>query len=434
LSRADSGICLDERGTQQSDETQSASGAIAAYMHQNGVHDTDPNQIYQWAINRDGDVPPQVQKGARFMLAHPDIFDQISNHDGPGANGKTCVNNFDAAAEGEIPGLEGSSGKPGGAEGMESMPPARASGVLAGFLHSRGIEKIDVNGLSDLARDKGGDVPENVQQAAASMLARPKAWERIETLDDPHADGLSSVRNLDIAAQGRVPGVGCGEHAGSVRTAPSHSARGAEGGGEMMSPGEASGAVAGFMRQMGMDKMDPKGLYLISTDPNAPPHVRDAAASLLAQPQAWKRIETLDDPNSDGKSGLQNLDMAAQGRVPGLDGRERSGSVPPNSAYSAHGAEGSGERMPPAEASGAVAGFMRQMGMDKMDPKGLYLISTDPNAPPHVRDAAASLLAQPQAWKRIETLDDPRSDGLSSLQNLDRAATGEVPGLQDERA
>jgi hypothetical protein len=82
---------------------QSASGALAGYMHEKGMGAMNMNDIYKLA--NDKSAPPQVREAAKFMMAHPEQFAKIETNDVKGRDGISGVQNFDAAAQGKVPGL-----------------------------------------------------------------------------------------------------------------------------------------------------------------------------------------------------------------------------------------------------------------------------------------------------------------------------------------
>ncbi|VWB88327.1 hypothetical protein [Burkholderia lata] len=89
-----------DSGADSGMDTQSAAGALAAYMHENGINTLDPNQLYQLANNRHTGTPSDVSAAAAFMLENSDTFNQIETHDMPSADGIAGVADFDWAAQG----------------------------------------------------------------------------------------------------------------------------------------------------------------------------------------------------------------------------------------------------------------------------------------------------------------------------------------------
>jgi hypothetical protein len=202
-----------------------AAGAIAGFMHQNGLDTMDANKLFAMARNDKGEVSKAVQKAASMLLAAPKLFQAIDSHGRPGADGKAPLHNFDQSAQGRVPDIEinigaggsagdGVQGDAGSATDMQS-----AAGTLGAHMRQAGIEVMDPNKLYELATDKDGNVPEDVQQAAKFMLSHPEAYKQIETRDVAGADGKSGAWNFDDAAKGLVPGAGSPSKAASAQQA-----------------------------------------------------------------------------------------------------------------------------------------------------------------------------------------------------------------------
>lgn len=81
---------------------QSAAGALASYMSQNGISSLDPNQLYKLANNPPAGTPSDVSAAASYMLQNPDVYKQIETHDVSGADGVSGVGNFQWAAQGGL--------------------------------------------------------------------------------------------------------------------------------------------------------------------------------------------------------------------------------------------------------------------------------------------------------------------------------------------
>ena len=196
---------------------QAAAGALAAYMHENGIGTLNPNKLYQMAYSPAAGTPSTVSKAAKFMLANPDTYKQLETHDVAGADGIAGVNDFDWAAEG---GLSAASNK-GGAEQAEQAAQAAAapkaatgesaqlnaqsaSGAVAAYMHEQGIQKVDPDQLYQIAYNPKKGTPSEVSAAAKFMLANPDTFNKIETHDVKGSDGISGAANFDWAAQGGV--------------------------------------------------------------------------------------------------------------------------------------------------------------------------------------------------------------------------------------
>ncbi|CAE6720794.1 hypothetical protein PQQ67_05395 [Paraburkholderia aspalathi] len=83
-------------------DAQSASGALASYMSQNGISSLDPDQLYKLANNPPAGTPSDVSAAASYMLQNPDVYKQIETHDVSGADGVSGVSNFQWAAQGGL--------------------------------------------------------------------------------------------------------------------------------------------------------------------------------------------------------------------------------------------------------------------------------------------------------------------------------------------
>ena len=460
---------------------EQASGAIAGYMHQNGIDCLDPNQLYALANNKGGNVPPEVQKAAAFMLSNPEVYRQIETSDVAGADGKSGVWNFDKAAQGNIPfGSQGprsgevwaSSAQEYGADTSEGAE--KAAGALGAYMHAHGMRGLDVNTLYALATNKGGNVPAEVQEAAGFMLKHPDVYKQIETADKAGADGKSGVWNFDKAAQGLLP-LSSGPAAGSAPKDGVMSAedlmaqvmellgltpasRGSGAGSGAIAGGGAStneraekaaGALGAYMHAHGMRGLDVNTLYGLANNKGGkvPQDVQDAARFMLSHPKIYEKIETADKAGADGKSGVWNFDKAAQGLIP-MTNDPAAGNAPNRSAPPADdimaqvlqilglsptskGAGAGGSTNERGEkAAGALGAYMHAHGMRSLDVNTLYALANNKggNVPKEVQDAAGFMLKHPGVYKKIETSDVAGADGKSGVWNFDKAAQGLVLG------
>ena len=317
---------------------QAAAGALAAYMHENGIGTLNPNKLYQMAYSPAAGTPSTVSKAAKFMLANPDTYKQLETHDVAGADGIAGVNDFDWAAEG---GLSAASNK-GGAEQAEQaaqaaaaakaalaalalMTAQSAAGAIASFMHEHGMKTVDPDELYQIAYHPKKGTPPGVSTAAKFMLANPDTYNRIETHDVKGSDGISGVANFDWAAEG---GLGAASNKGGAKqseaapkeapkAAPEAAPKAATGESAQLNAQSASGAVAAYMHEQGIQKVDPDQLYQIAYNPKkgTPSEVSAAAKFMLANPDTFNKIETHDVKGSDGISGAANFDWAAQGGV-----------------------------------------------------------------------------------------------------------------------
>lgn len=224
---------------------QSASGALASYMHENGINSLNPNQLYQMAYNPKPGTPSTVSDAAKFMLENPDTFNQIETHDVAGSDGIAGVNDFDWAAQGGLSSASNGGNANGGdtlatddttdsgsmtgstadlmadpmidptadlttdpmgsdATGGTStqMNAQSASGAIAACMHEQGTWTVDPNKLYQMAYNpSAGTTPED-SAAAKYMLSHPDTFNQIETHDVAGADGIAGVNDFDWAAQG----------------------------------------------------------------------------------------------------------------------------------------------------------------------------------------------------------------------------------------
>ena len=201
---------------------QGASGALAAYMHQNGIGSLDPSKLYQMAYSPAAGTPSEVSDAAKFMLSNPDVFNQIETHDVAGSDGIAGVNDFDWAAQGGLSDASntGDASSAGDADFLDasatigdtgaadaSLDAQSASGALGAYLHEQGISKLDPNKLYQMAYNPASGTPSEVSAAAKFMLSNPDTYNRIETHDVAGGDGISGVSNFDWAAQGGLDNV-----------------------------------------------------------------------------------------------------------------------------------------------------------------------------------------------------------------------------------
>lgn len=183
--------------------TQSAAGALAAYMHEHDINTVNPDQLYQLAYKPAAGTPPEVSQAAKFMLQNPDTFNKIETHDVAGSDGIAGVNDFDWAAQG---GLSDSAGAQTGASAQSQAAftggMAGAAGALAAFMHEHSIMNQTPNKLYQLAYNPPAGTPSTVSQAAKFMLQNSDAFNKLETHDVAGSVGIAGVNDFDWAAQG----------------------------------------------------------------------------------------------------------------------------------------------------------------------------------------------------------------------------------------
>lgn len=81
-----------------------SSRTVADYLRQTGKSAINLNELKALANNTSGNVPPQVQAAAQYMVRHPDVFTAVETHDVAGADNLSGVWNFDWAASGGLKG------------------------------------------------------------------------------------------------------------------------------------------------------------------------------------------------------------------------------------------------------------------------------------------------------------------------------------------
>jgi hypothetical protein len=201
---------------------QSASGALSAFMSQQGITNMNPNMLYRMAVApSDSEVSPTESKAAQWMLQNPGSFNRIA-----GGGGQASPDDFNAAAQGldqydssddssdnstddgdsQGIGQYGSSGVDQGSGTQDGTPmnAQNASGALAGYMQSQfpPLKSLDVNELSKLATSSS--VPSDVSAAAQYMLDNPQTYQKIETSDKPGADGKAGLNDFQAAASGQI--------------------------------------------------------------------------------------------------------------------------------------------------------------------------------------------------------------------------------------
>lgn len=190
-------------GTASSGMTaQSAAGALAGYMNQNGINTLNPDQLYQIAYNPKAGTPPDVSAAAKFMLQNPDVFNQIETHDVSGADGIAGENDFDWAAEGGLD--DAASTQDGGdtTSGDAQMSVQSAAGALSSYMSQNSVWTLTPNQLYQMAYNPQAGTLPTVSQAAKTMLENPDAFNQIETHDVAGADGIAGANDFDWAAEG----------------------------------------------------------------------------------------------------------------------------------------------------------------------------------------------------------------------------------------
>jgi hypothetical protein len=237
---------------------RSAAGVLAEHMAKQPQGQLmTPDKLYELSTSKD--VPPKVAEAAKFMLDNPQVFKAIETHDVAGADGKSGIGNFQAAARGEVRGVNG-----------------------AGASEAK-------NGVTDLLRQVLQAL--TMQHLLQALMSSARKQ-----------NGIADFMQLLLQ--------------GLMASAPKQEAKPMDG-------RSAAGALAEHMAKQPQGQlMTPDKLYELSTSKDVPPKVAEAATFMLNNPQVFKAIETHDVAGADGKSGIGNFQAAARGEVPGVKGAE----------------------------------------------------------------------------------------------------------------
>jgi len=159
----------------------------------------------------------------------------------------------------------------------------------------------------------------------------------------------------------------------------------------------------------------------IASEPDIPPIVLDA---LPLASGTFNQIETHDVAGSDGIAGVNDFDWAAQGGSSTSGGAQKGTSAGDQSAF-AGGMQG---------ASGAIAAFMNAHSIATLTPSKLYQLAFNPPAgtPSTVSHAAKFMLANPDAYNRLETHDVAGSDGIAGVNDFILESLRYYPSLGAE--
>jgi hypothetical protein len=388
---------------------QSASGALAGYMNQNGIKTLNPDQLYQMAYNPKAGTPSDVTAAAKFMLQNPDVFNQIETHDVAGADGIAGANDFDWAAEGGLDDdastqddsgsgadTDGGSDTGGGSTGGNPMSVQSAAGALSSYMSQNSVWTLDPSQLYQLAYNPKAGTPATVSQAAKTMLENSDAFNQIETHDAPGADGIAGASDFQWAAQGGL----------STGNAPKMNAQ------------TAAGALASYMNQNDVWTLTPNQLYQMAYNPPAgtPSSVTAAAKYMLQHSSTFNQIESHDQAGEGGMADVQDVEWAAQGGLSGL-GAETPAQPLTNA---------DGTPMTAQTASSALGAYMNQNSIGTLDPNQLYQMAYHPQSgtPSEVTNAAMFMLDHPSTFNQIETHDVPGADGIAGANDFDWAAQG----------
>lgn len=211
----------DTSGSQET--TESASRQLESYFEGKGQSTFTLGDLKNLAENKSGNVPKDIQQAAAFLSNSDNapVWSAIEQHDVPNQKDNlSSLSNLDWAAHG---GLEGSSAQLQAEQNEQSSLQKElqklqteqsnvgtnqgqtiqsSSQTLLSYLQGKGQGVISTNDLKDLADNKSGSVPKDVQQAAQYYENHPGVWSAVETHDVSTKDGLSGLGNLEFAANG----------------------------------------------------------------------------------------------------------------------------------------------------------------------------------------------------------------------------------------
>ena len=385
-------------------------------MRSHNIGGLDTNAMYKLATQPD--TPPRVAEAAKLFLQNTDTFNKVETGDWSFVDGVADADDFERAATGQLkldatPTLRTQVQPPEamtqvvrpmiGQVGGQQMSAADAAGTLAAHMRENNLSTLDPNAMYKLAAQPG--TPPHVADAAKFFLNNPEKYKQLETADAPGADGISGIGNFQKAAMGQIKGLDSGL--------------------DRMSATDAAGTLAAHMRSQNLGALDVNALYKLATGPDTPPRVAEAAKFFLQNPAAYKKLETDDVAGADGISGIRNFEKAAAGKVSGLEA-----APDPIRALLARAG---GRQMSAADAAGTLAAHMRENNLRTLDPAALYKLATQPGTPPHVADAAKLFLNNPEKYKQLETADAAGADGISGIGNFQKAAMGQIKGLDSGR-
>lgn len=181
----------------------------------------------------------------------------------------------------------------------------------------------------------------------------------------------------------------------------------------------ASGALASYMTQNKITSLDPNQLYKLAFNPpaNASSTVSNSAKWMLKNSGTYNKIEQHDVHGSDGISGANNFQWAAQG---GLGLEENCGGEDSDDESDDE------SNLNAQSASGTLAAYMDQHKIGSLNPNQLYALAYHPpaNTPSTVSDSAKWMLQHPKAFNKIETHDVPGADGIAGVNDFQWAAQG----------
>jgi|GEM_PF-6647238 len=200
-----------------------------------------------------------------------------------------------------------------------------ASRQLESYFEGKGQSTFTLSDLKDLADNKSGNVPKDIQQAAAFMSSSDNApiWNAIEQHDVPNQkDNLSNLSNLDWAAHGGLEGSSAQLQAEQNEQSSLQkelqqlqTEQGNVGTSQGQSIQSSSQTLLSYLQGKGQTIINSGDLKDLADNKSGsvPKDVQQAAQYYENHPGVWSAVETHDVSGADGKSGLGNLEFAANG-------------------------------------------------------------------------------------------------------------------------
>ena len=209
-------------------------------------------------------------------------------------------------------------------------------------------------------------------------------WEEVNKRNAAQGVPLAQVQStVQILVSSAACGVGDHHHASPPPSAHEIS--------------DAAGAIAHYMKDEHVKKLDIRDLYELSKDNSAPKEAREAAKFMLANPDVYKKIEDSAAGCADGVASIKNFKRAVvEAEV--------------------------------ASAAGAIADYMKHEATQckhsakKLDVGDLRDLAKDTSAPKEVREAAEFFLEHPKAFKKLVDGADGHKDGFATRINFQQAA------------
>lgn len=150
-------------------ESQDAAKTVGEYMIRSGQFTIDPNQIWKLAFNAGNNIPEDVQKAAQYILDNPDVLAIIEKRNGVDNALTSDINSFLQAGEGKI-----NFDKNTPLSDKYPMDKDEAATTMEAYRKDKQLSEIDTNKLFELATNRYGGVPDDLQRAAIYTLKHTK--------------------------------------------------------------------------------------------------------------------------------------------------------------------------------------------------------------------------------------------------------------------